>query len=211
MDVGAPTGPGAGESGGRAPEAPRNTTWIKLLALVAVAFVGYKLLLSPGPTKTDAPSEQHQQEVAQHPPLAAITLGAADVDRELTDAAVAAARAGQPIPNLPNAPDSLVRDIAAGKVEFFSILVYDNYDEDGDVVTVSIGNGIEYGPIQLTNGGMTITVPVTAGEVPRITLRAVTDGYPPNGVTCALKTSTGFWYSDILQPGQTQPIPFTAG
>lgn len=185
-------------------------TWMNILGVALVAVMGY-LFIFGGPgagPKTDAPSQQHDQEMAKHPGSPTVSLSSADLDKKMTQIARDAANAGQPIPGFTNLPPSLIRDIRKGEVSFYSFLVFDDHDEDGDVVTISLGNGVEYGPITLTNKGTTIAIPVKGGTPPSITLHAITDGYPPYGVTCGIKTSDGFWYSTILQPGATQQVPF---
>jgi hypothetical protein len=175
--------------------------------------MGYMFFFS-GPVgtvaKTDAPSKQHEEEIAQHPGLPTVSLSAADLDKKLTQLALDAANAGQPIPGLPNLPPNVIRDIRKGEVSFYSLLVFDDHDEDGDVVKISLGNGMEYGPFTLTNKGLTISIPVKAGVPPNLTLQAIKDGYPSYGVTCGIKTSDGFWYSSVLPQGTTQQVPFMA-
>lgn len=187
-------------------------TWMNILGVALVAVMGY-LFIFGGPgagPKTDAPSQQHDQEMAKHPGLPTVSLSAADLDKKMTQLALDAANAGQPIPGLPNLPPNVIRDIRKGEVSFYSLLVFDDHDEDGDVVKISLGNGMEYGPFTLTNKGLTISIPVKAGVPPNITLHAIKDGYPSYGVTCGIKTSDGFWYSSILPESATQQVSLMA-
>jgi hypothetical protein len=184
--------------------------WLNILGVGLVALMGYMFLFSPTTPKTDEPTPQYQQERVQRPSLPTVGVSAADLDPQMTQAALEAANAGQPIPGLPNVPPSVVRDIRKGEVQFYSILVFDDHDEDGDIVKVILGNGMEYGPFRLTNKGTTISIPVKGGIPPSITLQAVKDGYPSYGVTCGIKASDGFWYSNILPEGSTQQVPFVA-
>jgi hypothetical protein len=185
-------------------------TWTSLAAAGLAVVMGYMLFFGPSAPKTDEPTPQYQQERTQRPSLPTVSISTADVDQAMTQAAVAAANAGQSIPGLPNVPPSIVRDIRKGEVQIYSIQVFDDHDEDGDIVKISLGNGMEYGPLQLTNGGTTIAIPVKGGVPPSITLHAIQDGYPSYGVTCGIKTSDGFWYSNILPAGATQQVPLMA-
>ncbi len=199
------------------PTAPRGTPAstgspaLKLAALAIVAFLGYKLLAGGGHAKTDEPTREFQEQRAAHPGRPMVTLGPQDLARDFTQKAEQAVSAGQPIPDLPGASPELLRAVRQGEVQFYQIRIYDDRDEDGDVVTVMLDNGVQFGPITLTNAGETLTVPVVRGRPPQITLHAVKDGYPSLGVTCGVHSSGGEWYSTILQPGQTERIPFAAG
>jgi hypothetical protein len=197
-----PAGPRATPGGGSA---------LKLVALAVVAFLGYKLLSGGGQAKIDEPTREFQEQRAAHPGQPMVTLGPQDLARDFTRQAEQAVHAGQPIPGLPGASPELIRAVRQGEVQFYQIRLYDDHDEDGDVVTVTLDNGVQFGPLTLTNAGDTLTIPVVRGTPPQITLHAVTDGYPPNGVTCGVHSSSGEWYSTILQPGQTERVPFAAG
>lgn len=198
-----------GGEGFALPEWGRRT-WTSIAAVGLVAVMGYLFLFGPATPKTDEPTPQYQQERTQRPNLPSVSVSAADLDQDMTQAAIAAANAGQPIPDLPNVPPSMIRDIRKGEVQFYSLLIFDDHDEDGDIVKISLGNGMEYGPFPLTNRGTTISIPVKGGVPPSITLHAFKDGYPSYGVTCGIKTSDGFWYSNILPEGTTQQVPFMA-
>jgi hypothetical protein len=202
------TAPPAGPQG--APSSAASPA-LKLAALAIVAFLGYKLLAGGGHAKTDEPTREFQEQRAAHAGQPMVMLGPQDLARDFTQKAQEAVSAGQPIPGLAGASPELLRGVRQGEVQFYQIRIYDDHDEDGDVVTVTLDGGVQFGPLKLTNAGETLTIPVVGGTPPQITLRAVTDGYPPNGVTCGVHSSRGEWYSTILQPGQTQPVPFTAG
>lgn len=209
----------------RAPEPPRGAeppsqpstpragggSGLKLAALAVVALLGYRLLTAGGHGKTDEPTQQYSTERAAHPGQSMVTLSPSDLAQDFGSRAQRAAAAGQPIPELKGASDRLLRAIGRGEAQFYQVRIYDDHDEDGDVVTVKLDNGVEYGPITLTNRGETLSIPVVGGVPPRITLYAVKDGYPSFGVTCGVHSSSGEWYSTILQPGQTQVVPFAAG
>ncbi len=61
------------------------------------------------------------------------------------------------------------------------------------------------------SGGEAVRRPVV--DVPRAPAAPgppVSGEPPPNGVTCGVHSSSGEWYSTILQPGQTERVPFAA-
>lgn len=134
-------------------------------------------------------------------------LSRSDLDAQATKSAIEAAKAGRAIPGLSSASPELVRQIAAGEVEFYTVRAYDTCAEDGDWVTVTTGNGAKMGSVMITNGGSSFTIPVVGGQVPSLNLTGDKDGV--GGITVGIQTSGGVWYSDVLSEGQMQQIPTT--
>lgn len=202
---------GSSASGTIASGSGAKKSWWKAVAVGAVALVGYTMMASAGAYKgpeDQAPSYQHHVAAAKSPqPL---QLSDADLDKKLMRTAAGLATAGQQIPGLPaNLPPALVREIRKGTVKFYSVTLFDDCAEDGDVVSVSTGSGVSFPPTTLANAGTTFTIPVPEGMTPELTLHAIKDG--GGGVTVAVQTSDGTWYSDVLPEGATQRVPGKVG
>ncbi len=207
------------------PEPPRKsggTAWVAGLVLVAVMGLGYLFMGGPPSSSAPAAPQQTQQqsmlaaetqspEFAKHRNRVAgarVNISMADLDLAQTQAAIDAAKAGQPIPNLTGASPDLVSSIAKGDVKFYRVRAYDTCAEDGDWVTVSTSNGAKVGSFMLTKVGTTVTIPVVGGQVPNVQLTADRDGV--GGVTVGVVTSEGTWYSGVLDPGQSEAIPMAS-
>lgn len=137
-------------------------------------------------------------------PSAPVHLSRSDVNVEATRAAIEAAKAGRPIPGLSSASPELVRALAEGKAEVYTVRALDTCAEDGDHVTVTTDNGARVGPFMLTNAGTVISVPAINGVLPSVQLIADKDG--EGGITVAVQSSGGTWYSSIMAEGQMQAI-----
>jgi len=138
-------------------------------------------------------------------PSTPMRFTAADFNQQATDAAEAAAQAGQPIPGFDSTSAGFVDAVKKREVKFITVRVYDSCAEDGDWVTISTDAGTKVGSFMLTIVGRTITIPVINGQLPHMTLTGDKDGV--GGITVGVESSTGTWYSGVLDPGQSQPIP----
>jgi hypothetical protein len=171
---------------------------------------GGQTITAPAPAgsmlaaETQSPNYQKNKNANPATPM---TLGPADFNQQATDAAEAAARAGQPIPGLDGASDALVESIKKHEVKFITVRAYDSCAEDGDWVTLTTDAGSKIGSFMLTIVGRSVVIPVVNGQLPKLTLTGDKDGV--GGITVGVETSTGTWYSGVLAPGESQPIPLT--
>ena len=161
------------------------------------------------PAKTDltaaetmSPNYQKHKNVNRSIPMG---LSSMDRDAKTTEAAVQAAETGQPIPGVSEATPELRAKIQQKKVEFYTVRAWDTCAEDGDWVTIVTGDGAKIGTFMLTNAGKMISIPVVDGQAPTLTLIGDKDGV--GGITAGIQTSNGSWYSGVLSPGESQPIP----
>ena len=99
------------------------------------------------------------------------------------------------------------RVVAEDKTEFFTVQLFDTCAEDGDWVTIRLDNGLTFGPIPIFHHPTTVLVPINVDKPSRVWLEATREG--GGGVTVALQTSTGVWFSRILVEGTRQEIPLT--
>jgi len=192
------------------PKAGSGGKFLIAAILAVLLAIGY-FMFGQGPGKSDALASETQSPAYQKHKLASpgarMSLSRADLNPQVTKAAVEAAKAGQPIPGLSGASPELVNHIAAGDVEFYTVRAYDTCAEDGDWITITSSNGAKIGSIMMTNAGTTMSIPVVSGQVPDLNLIADRDGV--GGVTVGVQTSGGVWYSGVLAPGQMQPLPLT--
>ena len=203
-----------------APLAPRRSPAGKILA-AAVLVVGlgfgynyYSHSGAPATTSTSSAQQKLLADETQSPayqkhknavPGTPAHLTSADVNSSATAAAVAAAQAGQPIPGLSKTTPDLLDKIKANRVKFITVRAYDTCAEDGDWVTITTDSGAAIGSFMLTIAGKTITIPMVDDKLPSLSLIGDKDGV--GGITVGVETSTGTWYSGILAPGESQPIP----
>lgn len=152
--------------------------------------------------ETGSPNYQKNKNANPNTPM---SLSAADFNQQATDAAESAAQAGKPIPGLDSASDGLVEAIKKHDVKFITVRAYDSCAEDGDWVTLTTDAGSKIGSFMLTIVGRSIVIPVVAGQLPHMTLTGDKDGV--GGITVGIESSGGTWYSGVLAPGDTQPIP----
>lgn len=191
-----------------------------ILAILAVVALGWLLL---GRSSSDAPPssgpavtqpadmtaaetmnpnfQKHQRRAGVQP----MQLSSLDIDQRATQAAIAAAKAGQAIPGLADATPDLRAAIERGEVTFYTVRAYDTCAEDGDWVTITTDNGARIGSMMLTIAGTSVTFPVVGNQAPNLTLIGDKDGV--GGITAGVQTSSGTWYSGVLSPGQAEPIP----
>ncbi len=190
------------------------------LVLAGVLFFGYNYMhkgSTDGGTSVTAPMPANASMLAaetQSPnyqknknanPATPMQLTPTDFNLKATDAAEAAAEAGQPIPGLDSASEGLVESIKKHEVKFITVRAYDSCAEDGDWVTLTTDAGSKIGSFMLTIVGRSIVIPVINGQLPHMTLTGDKDGV--GGITVGIESSTGTWYSGVLAPGESQPIP----
>lgn len=104
-------------------------------------------------------------------------------------------------PAVPTLSDGLADAVLQGDTKFFHIFLFDSCYEDGDVVDVKI-NGQRFATVQLTNGGVTLSVPMTSAST--ISIAGVYDG--GGGITVACRTSQGEGFVRALYEGEEQVL-----
>ena len=181
-------------------------TLIRLLIIAVLAVGGWFFFGHSGKAVAGVEQEapMYQKQLRGPSPTPA-TFTAADLDRARSDGAREAALRGDPIPGISNPSPEFVQSLKDGKVSFYAVRLYDTCVEDGDVVTLRLGSGVDIGPVPLTNAGTTITVPVVSGQPPQVTVIGVKDG--TGGITVGVQTSGGMWYSGIIPEGGTETMP----
>jgi uncharacterized membrane protein len=218
-----PASYGPPDSGtGQPVPAPKSSPAGKVVAALVLAgalFVGYNYMHKSGPpdggaavtmpaagsmlaAETQSPNYQKNKNANPATPM---HLSAADVNQQATDAAEAAAQAGQPIPGVDSASEALVEGLKKHEVKFITVRAYDSCAEDGDWVTLTTDAGTKVGSFMLTIAGRSVVIPVVNGQLPHMTLTGDKDGV--GGITVGIESSGGTWYSGVLAPGDTQPIP----
>src|SRR4051794_6602790 len=138
------------------PKAGSGGKFLIAAILAVLLAIGY-FMFGQGPGKSDALASETQSPAYQKHKLASpgarMSLSRADLNPQVTKAAVEAAKAGQPIPGLSGASPELVNHIAAGDVEFYTVRAYDTCAEDGDWITITSSNGAKLGSVMMTNAG----------------------------------------------------------
>ncbi len=183
---------------------PRGRAW-KLLGAAAAALVAWAVLLAPSPP--DGPSHPRYHHHIESP-ATEIIVGDEDIDRANTQAARTgneATLASEPL--VATLTPGARAEIRAGDARYYHIFLFDNCDEDGDIVQVYF-NGALLGEVPITHAGTTISVPVTQGAAGLLQIVAVHDGQ--GGITVAFQTSAGRRYSRILQVGESQVVNVVA-
>lgn len=94
--------------------------------------------------------------------------------------------------------------VRGGGARYFSVDLYDTYDEDGDVVSVSAGGSIESVEVTLTNRGRTLLAADSGGGSAVIRVVALRDGTGIGKVSFGARTSAGAVTSRVLAEGETQ-------
>jgi hypothetical protein len=170
----------------------------------ALAAAGYSLMHHGNVAEKGAP-ERTSTATAKN--REAIHLLPSDLNHGLTSAAQLAAQRGETVPGF-RGIEVLLPRIQAGDVRFFSLIVYDNCDEDGDVVIVNAGHGVSFGPIRLTNAGTVLNIPVLGNETPHVEVVAIKDGSDLDMVTVGVRSLSGsVWLSSVMRPGAREIVP----
>jgi hypothetical protein len=185
---------------------PRANWLVRIGAVAVLACGGWYFLGPTGGTSDTAEERAPMYDTQRKGPTAQpATVGRADINQDATAKAREAALRGDPIPGVANASPEFVQAVKDGQVTFYTVRVYDTCAEDGDVVTLRLGNGADIGPIPLTIAGTTITLPVVAGGNPHYMIIGVKDGV--GGITVGVQTSMGLWYSGVIAEGATEVLP----
>lgn len=100
----------------------------------------------------------------------------------------------------PQGQQSLLMDVAAGKVQLGYLTVYDDAAEDGDTLQIQ-STGLST-TVRLTNAGTRIAVPHGVGAEIRIV--GVADG--GGGITAGFRIQDGQLYTPVMQPGQVLSV-----
>ena len=175
-------------------------SWIPLAAL-AVAGV---LALVPfvvtdkaaGLTDNVTDSKRQEMQQAFDEALARNTVFAASVELEEAKPTIAATF---------DAPiaEPIVEDAERGLTEIVYLTVFDNWDQDGDVVRIA--NGLIDVTVPIWHAESTIPIPVSSSH-PTITLHALKDG--GGGVTVGVRTADGTLVPiPPLPPGASVTLP----
>jgi hypothetical protein len=102
---------------------------------------------------------------------------------------------------LPELTPGMISAFESGHMEMWRLFLYDNCDEDGDVVDVLL-NGVTFAVVPNTHQGATLSIPLARGTATSIALRGVKDG--GGGITVSCRTSTGTYFSRAMYPGEVQ-------
>ena len=175
-------------------------SWIPLAAL-AVAGV---LALVPfvvtdkaaGLTDNVTDSKRQEMQQAFDEALARNTVFSASVELEEAKPTIAATF---------DAPiaEPIVEDAERGLTEIVYLTVFDNWDQDGDVVRIA--NGLIDVTVPIWHAESTIPIPVSSSH-PTITLHALKDG--GGGVTVGVRTADGTLVPiPPLPPGASVTLP----
>lgn len=97
-------------------------------------------------------------------------------------------------------PEAQRQEVMAGNATFHRFLIYDFWDQDGDVVEIAV-NGTTLGIVAMSNRGTHLTLPLRPGETARVSIRAVRDG--GGGVTLGARSSVGEARTRIMAVGES--------
>ena len=183
------------------------------LVLVGLVVLCGVLVMTGGHRPWTGPEDQapqyqkHQDVTSGALASGAVAVSSGDIDRDLTRLAIGAARKGDRIPGQPDLPKPVIDRLKDGEVTFYKLHFFDTCAEDGDFISVTVNGTITYPAFMITHAGTTVSIPVINGTKPQAVLNAVRDGQ--GGVTVGCRTQDGTWYSGVLPPGASQPIPIT--
>lgn len=175
------------------PHRPKAGAVVAGLAAVA-AVVGIWSGFAPG--GGDAVPPDHAAAMAESFRAFSGTLPAVDLG-DPDERARAQAALDLPEPQARAA----MADALGGRVGMAWLTLWDNFDNDGDVVQVTAGGYTR--TVQIRNEPVTIALPLPPGAT--IALAGVRDG--GGGITVALSTSGGELAVPPLHPGQTVVLP----
>lgn len=100
-------------------------------------------------------------------------------------------------------PTLIVDKIMSGEMQYYSFQIFDSAWEDGDVVEISI-DGQSIGYVDMSNTGLTISVPLEPGKSHVMTVRGVRDG--GGGITFGAQLMNSNIMFDWFAPGDTRYI-----
>jgi len=169
---------------------------IKVLCVATGIILGGMLLYKIIIPKV-VPSDDLSKRYINHTQKASSNIYFSDIDK--SQKAVSLLRKGTPPLELANLPSYMKKKINDEDLKVYSITLFDDCAEDGDVVRVSVNN-LNLGDVLLTNAGSTIYVPLSSGYN-RLTVTGVKDGR--GGITVTFQTSQGLFYSKVMQPGES--------
>ena len=106
-------------------------------------------------------------------------------------------------PATPTLSEGMQLNIVNGSSRFYQIYLWDSCYEDGDVVDIFIDRH-RFATVPITNGGTTLTVPVTDNGLTQIAVQGIRDG--GGGITVACRTSQGEGFVRVLESGETQVL-----
>ncbi|MCA9126545.1 MAG: hypothetical protein KDB22_05645 [Planctomycetales bacterium] len=101
--------------------------------------------------------------------------------------------------------EGLRADFLNRDTQFYHLFLFDSCYQDGDVVDVLI-NGRRFATVQLTNSGVTLSVPMNSAS--QISVQGVSDG--GGGITVACRTSQGEGFVRVLSEGEEQLLAVVA-
>lgn len=114
------------------------------------------------------------------------------------------ARTGEALQRrLPSITPGLATALEHGDAQTFSIFLFDNCAEDGDVVEIIL-NDESFAIVPITHQGATLSVPLVKGSPTSITLRGIRDG--GGGITVSFKTSSGIYFTRAMAEQEVQRL-----
>ena len=158
-------------------------SWIPLSALAVAGLLALVpfVMTDKAAGLTDNVTDSKRQEMQQafDEALARNTVFAASVELEEAKPTIAATF---------DAPiaEPIVEDAERGLTEIVYLTVFDNWDQDGDVVRIA--NGLIDVTVPIWHAESTIPIPVSSSH-PTVTLHALKDG--GGGVTVGVRTADG--------------------
>ena len=175
-------------------------SWIPLSALAVAGLLALVpfVVTDKAAGLTDNVTDTKRQEMQQafDEALARNTVFAASVELEEAKPTIAATF---------DAPiaEPIVEDAERGLTEIVYFTVFDNWDQDGDVVRIA--NGLIDVTVPIWHAESTIPIPVSSSH-PTITLHALKDG--GGGVTIGVRTADGTLVPiPPLPPGASVTLP----
>lgn len=113
----------------------------------------------------------------------------------------------QQLPAIP-APEAIVEKIKSGEMKYYSFQIFDSADEDGDIVEILV-DGQSIGYIDMSNSGLTVSLPLEEGKSHTLTVRGIRDGY--GGITFGAQLMTSKAVFDWFNPGDIRIIDLRFG
>lgn len=179
------------------PQAKKNPLFIGAIAAVVLGAASFFLGLGPFAHHPDDESQQQIQQRTQNLANAVLQFPTVDLNDPAQKAKALAAL------HMPAADAQKVMDDAqSGKVKLAWVTVWDDCQEDGDVVQVSSqGASVQ---VTLMNSPTTVVLPVVEGG--SLQVIGVKDGMG-GGITCGIKSPFGDLDLPPLTAGQVVSIP----
>lgn len=137
-----------------------------------------------------------------------IVLTADDLDKEKTQEAITMLKNGSIPPELENATPEMRQQIADQSSQLYSVTLFDDCAEDGDIVDVIV-DSVNIGRVAINHSGSTIYIPVSQGHTPRIQFMGIDNGNGP--ITIAARTSSGETFFKDMAVGELVDVNLKFG